>query len=173
MESGEGRLSYSSSAVRRPGPPPAGDGDTRPELADVGRLARRLLRQVVGAARAEENSIWHLLAGHLGPGVATLPVASGYWPQYDQVNVQAGLEAWLAEPGRSHEIAGLTRFHHTMFGLADLAQPGHGRFGHGLGLGSVSTDMLPSGPGAPPPPSPPLPPSPVPHPPPPPPPLLP
>jgi len=147
MESGEGRLSYSSSAVRRPGPPPAGDGDTRPELADVGRLARRLLRQVVGAARAEENSIWHLLAGHLGPGVATLPVASGYWPQYDQVNVQAGLEAWLAEPGRSHEIAGLTRFHHTMFGLADLTQPGHGRFDHGLGLGSVSTDMLPSGPG--------------------------
>src|SRR5215471_5285592 len=114
MESGEGRLSYSSTAVRRPGPPPAGDGDTRPELADVGRLARRLLRQVVGAARAEENSIWHLLAGHLGPGVATLPVASGYWPQYDQVNVQAGLEAWLADPGRSHEIAGLTRFHHTM-----------------------------------------------------------
>src|SRR5215510_3936480 len=147
MESGEGRLSYNSTAVRRPGPPPAGDGDTRPELADVGRLARRLLRQVVGAARAEENSIWHLLAGHLGPGVATLPVASGYWPQYDQVNVQAGLEAWLADPGRSHEIAGLTRFHHTMFGLADLTQPGHGRFDHGLGLGSVSTDMLPSGPG--------------------------
>jgi hypothetical protein len=147
METSEGWFSSSSTAMLRHGPPPAGDGDTRPELADVGRLARRLLRRAVSAARAEENSIWHLLASHLGPGVATLPVANGYWPQYDQVNVQAGLEAWLAEPGRSHETAGLTRFHHTMFGLADLTQPGHGRFGHGLGLGSVSTDLLPSGPG--------------------------
>jgi hypothetical protein len=147
MESGRGWVSYSSTTVRRAGPPTAGDGDTRPELADVGRLARRLLHRAVSAARAEENSIWHLLAGHLGPGVATLPVASGSWPQYDQVNVQAALDAWLAEPARSHQIAGLTRFHHTMFGLADLTQPGRGRFDHGLGLGSVSTDMLPSGPG--------------------------
>jgi len=147
MESGQGWASYSSITVGRAVPPPAGDGDDRPELADVGRLARRLLRRAISAARAEENSIWHLLAGHLGPGVATLPVATGSWPQYDQVNVQAGLEAWLAEPGRSHETAGLTRFHHTMFGLADLTQPGHGGFDHGLGLGSVSTDMLPSGPG--------------------------
>jgi hypothetical protein len=46
----------------------------------VRKLARRLLRRAVSAARAEENSIWHLLAGHLGPGVAALPVASGTWP---------------------------------------------------------------------------------------------
>jgi hypothetical protein len=146
MESGQEWVSHTSIAVGRAGPA-AGDGDNRPELADVGRLARRLLRRAVSAARAEENSIWHLLAGHLGPGVATLPVASGTWPQYDQVNVQAGLDAWLAEPGRSHQTAGLTRFHHTVFGLADLAQPGHGRFDPGIGLGSVSTDMLASGPG--------------------------
>src|SRR6516225_2442602 len=127
--------------------PPAGGADNSPELADVGRLARRLLRRAVRAARAEENSVWHLLAGHLGTGVATLPVASGTWPQYDQVNVQAGLDEWLAEPGRSHETAGLTRFHHTVFGLADLTQPRHGHFDLGVGLASVSTDMLPSGPG--------------------------
>ena len=130
-----------------PAGPPAADGDTRPELADVRRLARRLLHRAVSAARAEENSIWHLLASHLGPGVATLPVASGAWPQYDQVNVQAGLDVWLAEPGRSHQAVGITRFHHTMFGLADLTQPGLGPAQHGLGLASVSTDMLPSGPG--------------------------
>jgi hypothetical protein len=106
-----------------------------------------VVHRAVRAARAEEGSIWRLLAGHLGPGVATMPVASGTWPQYDQVNVQAGLEAWLAGPGRSHQVAGITRFHHTMFGLADLTQPAHGRHDYGLGLGSVSTDMLPSGPG--------------------------
>ena len=146
MESGRGWVSHTSIAAGRAGPPAGGDGN-RPELADVGRLARRLLRRTVSAARAEENSAWHLLAGHLGPGVATLPVASGSWPQYDQVNVQAGLDEWLAEPGRSHETAGLTRFHHTVFGLADLTQPRHGHFDLGVGLGSVSTDMLPSGPG--------------------------
>jgi hypothetical protein len=79
MESGQEWVSHTSIATGRAGPA-ARDDDNRPELADVGRLARRLLRRAVSAARAEENSIWHLLAGHLGPGVATLPVASGNWP---------------------------------------------------------------------------------------------
>ena len=98
-------------------------GGDRPELADVGRLARRLVRQAVHVARAEEASIQRLLADHLGGQAAALPVASGSWQRYDQVNVQAGLDAWLAEPGRSHEIAGITGFRHQTFGLADLAQP--------------------------------------------------
>ena len=124
---------------------PDGDGGDRPELADVGRLARRLVRQAVHVARAEETSIQRLLAGHLGGQAAALPVASGSWERYDHVNVQAGLDAWLAEPGRGHEIAGITGFRHQMFGLADLTQSGG--WTHGLGLGSVTTDTLPSGPG--------------------------
>src|SRR5204863_300676 len=54
-------------------------------------------------------------------------------------------DAWLAEPGRRHEIAGITGFRHQTFGLADLTQSGG--WSHGLGLGSVTTDTLPSGPG--------------------------
>ena len=118
--------------------------DARPELADVGRLARRLVRQVVHVARAEEASIQRRLADHLGAEAGALPVASGSWPRYDQVNVQAGLDAWLAEPGRGQEVAGVTGFRHRMFGLADLTQPG--AWHPGLGLGSVTTDLLPSGP---------------------------
>ena len=106
---------------------------------------RRLVRQVVHVARAEETSTQRLLAGHLGGQAAALPVASGSWERYDHVNVQAGLDAWLAEPGRGHEIAGITGFRHQMFGLADLTQSGG--WTHGLGLGSVTTDTLPSGPG--------------------------
>jgi hypothetical protein len=124
---------------------PGEDGGGRPELADLGRLARRLVRQVVHAARADESSIRHLLAGHLGPESAGFPVVSGSWPRYDQVNVQAGLDAWLAGPGQDHEVCGLTGFRHHTFGLADLAQPSPWQ--QGLGLGSVTTDMLPSGPG--------------------------
>jgi hypothetical protein len=121
------------------------EGGDRPELADVGRLARRLVRQVVHIARAEEASVRRLLADHLGGQAGTLPVASGSWPRYDHVNVQAGLDAWLAEPGREYELAGLTGFHHRVFGLADLIQPGSWQ--QGLGLGSVTTDSLPAGPG--------------------------
>ena len=126
-----------------PQPPPAEGGD-RPELADVIRLARRLVRQVVHAARADEASIQRRLADHLGADAGSLPVASGSWPRYDRVNVQAGLDAWLAEPGREHEVAGITGVRHRMFGLADLSHPNP--WHAGLGLGSVTTDLLPSGP---------------------------
>jgi cell division protease FtsH len=96
--------------------------DAGPQLADIGRLTRRLVRQVVTAARADERSPQHLLAAHLGPEAAALPVARATWRGYDQVNVQAGLDAWLAEPGREHEIVGLTGRYHGI-GLTDLSQP--------------------------------------------------
>jgi ATPase family associated with various cellular activities (AAA) len=126
------------------GPPTVAEVAARPELADVGRLARRLVRQAVHVARADEASIHRRLADHLGAEAGALPVASGSWPRYDQVNLQAGLDAWLAEPGRGHEVVGITGFRHRMFALADLIQPG--AWQPGLGLGSVTTDLLPSGP---------------------------
>jgi ATPase family associated with various cellular activities (AAA) len=125
--------------------PGAGGEGIRPELADVGRLAKRVLRQAVGAARADEASIHRLLAAHLGAGAAGLPVSSGNWPGYDHVNVQAGLNAWLAADGRDHEVYGITGFQHTVFGLAELLQPGHVE--DYLSLGSVATDERPAGPG--------------------------
>ena len=58
----QSRRSWIAYAPLRRGTPGAewgaeGDGGDRPELADVGRLARRLVRQVVHVARAEETSI--------------------------------------------------------------------------------------------------------------------
>jgi hypothetical protein len=96
--------------------------DARPQLADLGRLGRRAVRRVVSAARAEESIPKNVLAGHLGSSAAELPVARGRWIGYDQVNVQVGLDAWLAEPGREHEIVGLTGSQYDI-GLADLSQP--------------------------------------------------
>ena len=147
MRSSRGWVAYAPLARGMPvgGHGPAGDDEGRPELADVGRLARRLMRQVVTVARAEESSIRRLLADHLGPESAGCPVVSGSWPRYDQVNVQAGLDAWLAGPGREHEVTGITGFRHSDFGLADLAQPSP--WHQGMGVGSVTTDTLPSGPG--------------------------
>ncbi len=70
-------------------------------------------------------------------------MAGRSWPRYDHVNVQAGLDAWLAAPGRGHQLAGLIGFRHRDFGLADLIQPD--RYDQ-LGVGSVATVVLPAGP---------------------------
>ena len=117
--------------------------DARPELADVARLGRRLMRQAVQLARADESSVRHLLTSHFGDGAQSLPIVTATWPRYDHVNVQGGLDAWLAAPGRQHEIAGLTGFRHTDFSLADLVQPGPWQH---VGLGGVTTITLPAGP---------------------------
>jgi hypothetical protein len=116
------------------------------ELADVFRLGRRLLRRAVVAARAQDQ-LQRLLSDHLGPGWASLPVVTGSWPAYDHVNVQTGLDAWLAAPGREHVLAGITGFRHVSFGLGDLAQPGGLDPGIGqLGVGSVAFATVPAGP---------------------------
>jgi hypothetical protein len=49
------------------------------ELADVGRLARRLLNRAVEAARAQDKPLRHLLLDHLGADAAYLPTASATW----------------------------------------------------------------------------------------------
>jgi cell division protease FtsH len=122
-----------------------GGDESQLELADIGRLARRALRRVVSAAHADDTSITRILRDHLGPGAAGFPVVQSTWPRYDQVNVQEGLDAWLAEPGREHEIVGLTSFRHHEFGLAEMLQGSP--HPSGPRAGSVATVALPCGPG--------------------------
>ena len=124
---------------------PDGAGEGRPELADVGRLARRMVSRAVQIARADDAPVSRLVRAHLGPGTSEPAVASRTWPRYDQVNVQRGLDAWLAAGGREHELTGLTRYRHRDFGLADLLQPGGDATG--LGVGSVQLAARASGPG--------------------------
>ena len=80
--------------------------ESRPELADVGRLARRLLRRAVAAARTEDAPVQRALWEHLGPQAADVPVVRATWPGYDRVNVQVGLDAWLAEPAGVTSLRG-------------------------------------------------------------------
>jgi hypothetical protein len=108
-------------------------------------MARRLIRRAVLAARADDAPVQRVLREHLGPDAASLPVVSGSWPGYDHVNVQAGLDAWLAGWRREHELIGLTGFSPESPGLAGLLQPAteHVR----PGVGSVAMAALPCGPG--------------------------
>jgi hypothetical protein len=87
------------------------EDELRPEIADVGRLVRRGLRAVVGAARAEVRpTLSRILAEHLGTGATGLDVIEETWPGYDHVNVQSGLDAWLAEPVRTWQLVGVAGF---------------------------------------------------------------
>jgi hypothetical protein len=98
-----------------------GDGELRPELADIGRLARRGMRAVVGAARAEERpKLSRILVEHLGSGVGGYDVVEEAWPAYDHVNVQAGLDAWLVDQGRTSELVGVVSQHGQPVDLAQL-----------------------------------------------------
>jgi cell division protease FtsH len=93
---------------------------------------------------AAAGGVTHTLTAHLGPDAGLLPVVSGAWPGYEHVNVQGGLERWLAEWPGEQRLLGLTGFRHRMFGLADLCQPGADQ---GMAIGGVALSDHASGPG--------------------------
>ena len=114
----------------------------------MARLAGRILSLAVAAARGEDAPVRHALAAHLGPEAAGWPVATASWPAFDQVNVQAGLDAWLARPGLRHELLGLTGVRDGPLDLADLTAGELPRSpASAAGIGSVTTAARPAGPG--------------------------
>jgi hypothetical protein len=148
--------------------------DLRPEIADVGRLVRRGIRRVVVAARADQHDrLGRLIREHLAGGdgsadgaAAAVPaqaaddagpggvddasrdgVVQESWPGYEHVNVQAALNAWLAEPDVVHELVGVVNYQHRNVGLAELlALGGPGQEPWAPQPGTVSRVNLPSGP---------------------------
>jgi cell division protease FtsH len=120
-------------------------GSRRPELADAARLARRLVYRAVDAARAEDKPLRRLLLDHLGADADGVAAVSGSWPTYEHVNLQAGLDAWLAGPGRRFELLGIAGAMRGMdYGIGLLiADPA----AHRLSSGGVTTIALPAGPG--------------------------
>jgi hypothetical protein len=134
------QMSFGDEAGGRPG---ADDDHLR--LSDLGKLARRTRRRIVGAARAGDRPTFTgLLAAHLEGPLEHLDVVEESWPAYDHVNVQIGLEAWLAGPGRSHQLVGMVNYRHQQFGLEDLLRPGSDPYGPTPG--NVSWTSLASGP---------------------------
>jgi hypothetical protein len=143
---------YGWSAYPGPGVVPmhgsAADGQLRPELADVGRLVRRGVRAVVGAARAGERpALSGMLLDHLGGQAGELDVVEETWAGYDHVNVQAGLDAWLARPGRSAHLVGVVGYQHRPFGLGELlSDDGQPHDPFGPRPGNAASVNLASGP---------------------------
>lgn len=131
--------------------PPTGaplDGDARPELADLRRYGRMVVRRAVARARAADRPTFRALIGaHLGVPTGDLPIVQESWPPYEHVNVQAALDAVLAEPGVEHQLVGITGHRHRgPFGLSDLLGGGEEWEMHGPRPGNVTRIALPSGP---------------------------
>ncbi len=119
-----------------------------PELADVRRYGRRMVTRFVDKAReAERPTLATLLTTHLGLPADRLPVADQQWPAYEHVNVQAALDAWLAEPGREHEVVGIAGYRHRgSMGLADMLGQLPEEAKYGPRPGNVARTSLPAGP---------------------------
>lgn len=118
--------------------------DDRLRVSDVGKLARRTRRRIVGAARADDRPTFpKLLAAHLG-GLDGLGVVEESWPAYEHVNVQVALDTWLEAEGRDHELIGMASFRHREFGLTDLLR--RQRDDYGPVPGNVAWTNLASGP---------------------------
>jgi len=99
--------------------------DDRLRISDVGKLTRRARRRIVGVARAEDRVTFRtLIVEHLEIEPESLDVVQEGWPAYDHVNVQAGVDAWLQEPGRDHELVGVVNHRHREFDLSELMRSG-------------------------------------------------
>src|SRR3990170_8847573 len=82
-----------------------GPDDDKLRLSDVGKLARRTRRRIVGAARADDRPTFaKLISEHLRVPLEGLEVVEESWPSYELVNVQLGLNAWLAGEQRTHQL---------------------------------------------------------------------
>ena len=121
MEEVHGWSSYGPMPTVYRDAPAAEEELLRPELADLGRLARRGMRAVVKTARAEDRPrLSRILLEHLGSGAGAFDVVEETWRPYDHVNVQAGIDAWLAEPARTYDLVGVVTQHGQPVALAEL-----------------------------------------------------
>ncbi len=122
--------------------------DERLRLSDVGKLGRRARQRLVRTARYEDRPTFpKLLAAHLQCDLDDLEVVEESWPPYDLVNVQVGLDAFLAEAGVSHQIVGMRDHRHREFGLTDLLRPPSEHEDYGPHPGNVGWTQLACGPG--------------------------
>lgn len=113
-------------------------------MAEFARTFNEFLGSMSRVAAVDRVSpVRALIDGHLGEGSAMFPIVAEGFPNYDHVNVQVALRAYLAGEGREHELVGLAGQQRRWMSLADLMQSAHET---GVALGPVDLVNLPVGP---------------------------
>src|SRR6185312_4310020 len=95
--------------------------DDDSDVRDFARRFRAFLEKVhrvlPDVAPSELN---RRMAGHLGTDPATLPVVTEVLPPYEQANIQAAMDAYLARPEVTAELIGIAGGGREHQGFADL-----------------------------------------------------
>lgn len=93
--------------------------------ASFGRAFKAFLEQSVSQQPAEEPPFVMRLSEHLGADPRELPILTESMSSIEHPNVQAALDAWIENDGRSSELVGMSaeqkRF--AGIGMADLVTP--------------------------------------------------
>lgn len=114
------------------------------DLSAFGRTFRRFMEAMTSLADpAAPSPVRDLIDRHLGEDGSILPVVSEGYAQYDHVNLQVALTAYLEVGGRAHELVGLSGQQRRWMSLSDLILTSHQA---GVGIGSVDLVNLPVGP---------------------------
>ena len=123
--------------------------DHAPQLSDVGRYGRYVVRRLVWRARAADQPTFRsVLTEHLGGPVHELPITVEQWPAYEHVNVQGALDVVLeGHEGRAQILGVAGHRHHGPFGIADLLGDDPMYEMRGPRPGNITRISLPSGPG--------------------------
>jgi DNA polymerase III delta prime subunit len=95
------------------------------------------------AATEMSSALRDRMDEHLGADTTELPVVADVFESWDHINVQTAVDAWLTEPGRSHELFGLMGSGRHVGSLADIAELGRHQ---AVRPGSVDLIDLPVGP---------------------------
>jgi hypothetical protein len=142
------RYARAMSFTAVPGLAPGTNDDDAPQLADIKRYGRYVVRRFITQARAiDQPTFRSVIAEHLEAPVHELPISVEQWPAYEHVNVQGALDVVLDEHGDRARIVGLTGHrHHGAFGISDLLS-NDPMYVHGPRPGNVTRISLPSGPG--------------------------
>jgi len=107
------------------------------------------MNELAGAGRGREFSpLRTRLDDHLGTDSTELPVLGQAFAQYDHVNLQVAMMAYLEEPGRSHDLLGLSggfRHHGSFSDILQIIWHGSERMGavEYVNLSIGPTDTLP------------------------------
>ncbi|MCW2675615.1 MAG: ATPase [Modestobacter sp.] len=114
----------------------------RPELADAGKLVRRGVRAVVGAAWADDRvTLTSLLLDHLGTAALGWTWSRRPGPGTSTSTCRPDWRPGLADAGRTWQLVGVVGLQHRPFGLGGLLSAGrqaHDPYGPRPGPGRCS-----------------------------------
>jgi cell division protease FtsH len=114
------------------------------DVAGFARTYRDFMERMSRLAHEDDRSpVRDRLDEHLGIDTTDAPIVAASFDAWDHVNVQVAITAWLAEPGRSHEMLGLMGMERHFGSLSDLMEMSRHAM---VRAGSVDYVDLPVGP---------------------------